>query len=106
MAETGGRKDDRGKARFGLIPPGPLFALAELFEIGAKKYSARNWEQGIDFERVFSAMMRHAWAWWGGEEFDPVDGQHHLTSVVWNAMVLQELQRTHPECDSRPEKSS
>ncbi len=99
----GGRKNDVGKARFDLIPSQPLFALAELFAIGAKKYAPRNWEEGIDFGRIFAAMMRHAWAWWGGEELDPEDGQHHLTSVAWCAVTMMELQRTHPECDSRPE---
>lgn len=54
------------------------------------------------FGRVFAAMMRHAWKWWGGEEHDPIDGQHHLTSVAWCAMTLRDLTNKHPECDDRP----
>lgn len=103
---TSGFKADAGKARFDLIPSKPLFALAQLFTLGSTKYSARNWERGMRFGRVFAAMMRHAWAWWGGEDHDPIDGQHHLTSVQWCAMTLQELCDTHPECDDRPKPTA
>lgn len=99
-----GFKDDALKARFDLIPARPLRALAELFTKGAGKYSARNWEVGMRYGRVFSAMMRHAWAWWGGEEYDK-EGQHHLDSVMWCAMVLREYVDTHPECDDRAPKT-
>lgn len=97
-----GRKDDNGKARFDLIPPWPLYQLAELFGQGAEKYADRNWELGIKWGRIFAAMMRHAWKWWGGEEHDGEDGQHHLTSVAWCAFVLLEYIETHPELDDRP----
>lgn len=98
-------KDDSGKARFDLIPPRPLMHLAELYAMGARKYEEdRNWEKGLDYSRVFAAMMRHAWAFWNGEEIDPVDGQHHLDSVAWCAFALREYRYTHPEKDDRPYK--
>lgn len=84
-----GVKFDAGKARFDLMPPEALEAVANVFSLGAVKYSARNWERGMSWGRVFAAMMRHAWAWWRGEENDPQDGQHHLDSVIWCAMVLR-----------------
>jgi hypothetical protein len=103
MAEiTEGRKDDSGKLRYDLIPPRSLEALAHVYTIGAKKYAARNWEKGITWGRVFAAMMRHSWAWWRGEKFDPVDGQHHLASVAWCAFALMEYEFTHEELDDRP----
>jgi hypothetical protein len=84
-----GRKDDKAKLdRFDLLPPEALRALAELYGIGAIKYSDRNWEQGMKYGRVFRAMMSHAWKWWMGEEFDKEDGQHHLSSVAWCAFTL------------------
>jgi hypothetical protein len=96
-----GRKDDTGKARFDLIPVKPLFKVAEVYTIGAAKYDDRNWEKGIKWGRVFGAMMRHAWDWWGGERYDPKDGQHHLASVAWAALTLMEYEETHPELDDR-----
>lgn len=84
----GGYKADSGKPRFGLIPPKFLRALAELFTMGAKKYSDWNWYLGMSYSRVYDAMLRHANAWWDGETHDPVDGQHHLISTAWCACVL------------------
>lgn len=98
---TEGRKYDDGKLRFDLIPARPLLEIARVFTIGANRYGDRNWEKGIAFGRIFAAMMRHAWAWRGGERNDPEDGQHHLASVAWCAMALIELEETHPELDDR-----
>lgn len=86
---TEGRKDDTGKPRYDLLPPEALDAVARVAVIGAARYGDRNWEAGMAWGRVFAAMMRHAWAWWRGEEHDPQDGQHHLDSVIWCAMVLR-----------------
>ena len=83
-----GVKDDNGKARFDLIPPPALIALAELYSTGSVKYGDRNWELGMAYGRVFGAMMRHSWAWWRGEIYDKEDGQHHLISVAWCAFAL------------------
>ena len=95
-------KDDSGKLRYDLIPPRALDELARVYTIGAKKYSDRNWENGFQWGRIFAAMMRHGWAFWRGEERDPVDGQLHLSSVAWCAFALMEFTQTHPELDDRP----
>ncbi len=63
-----GRKNDSGKAPFHLIPPEVLFALTAILDFGQKKYSARNWEAGMSWSRVFGACMRHMWCWWGGQQ--------------------------------------
>jgi len=89
-AETGdaSRKDD-GKAPFWLIPWEALWALAVLYGKGAAKYGPNQWrDHPMDYSRTFSALQRHAWAWWGKEEYDPIDGQHHLIAVAWNAFSL------------------
>jgi hypothetical protein len=101
MTPTEGRKDDAGKLRFDLIPVEPLRKLVEVYTIGARKYADRNWEKGIQWGRIFAALQRHAWAFWAGEERDPVDGQLHLASVAWCAFALIEYARTHPELDDR-----
>lgn len=61
-----GVKNDSGKARMDLVPPEIIFAIAEILGFGARKYSERNWEKGMSWGRVFAALMRHLWAWWGG----------------------------------------
>ena len=86
-----------------LIPVRPLQELARVYSIGAGKYDDRNWENGIDFSRLYAAALRHLTKWWGGEQCDPEDGQHHLSSVAWCVFALREYEHTHPERDDRPE---
>jgi hypothetical protein len=50
----------------------------------------------------FAAMMRHAFAFWGGEDIDPENDSPHLAAVVFHAFALMEYGRTHPEKDNRP----
>lgn len=83
-----GYKRDDGKRPWSLLPWDALGIVVDLYGMGAKKYSPRNWEAGMDWSRPYDALLRHLTAWWGGEEKDPVDGQHHLTSVVWCALAL------------------
>jgi hypothetical protein len=62
---TAGRKDDAGKTRLDLVPPELVFAVGRVLSFGAAKYEPRNWERGMSWGRVFAALMRHLWAWWG-----------------------------------------
>lgn len=61
-----GRKDDSDKDRMELLPPELLFSVSKVLTFGARKYDDRNWEKGMRWGRVFGALMRHLWAWWGG----------------------------------------
>lgn len=98
-----GRKEVK-LARLDLIPARPLWLLSEVYGRGARKYEDRNWEKGVEYSKLYGALLRHVLKWWGGEELDPEDGQHHLASVAWHALALLELQDTHPELDDRPRK--
>jgi len=66
MGQTEGRKDDQDQPRLELVPPELVFGVGQVLTFGAKKYSDRNWEKGMSWGRVFGALMRHMWAWWGG----------------------------------------
>lgn len=86
-----GRKDDVDKVRMELVPPELVFAVAEVLTFGATKYDARNWEKGMSWGRVFGALMRHLWAWWGGKGpttrsflFGDLDGETGY-SHLWHA---------------------
>ena len=100
-ATTGGMKGSK-LARFDLIPAGPLKALAEHYGKGAQKYASRNWELGTDWSLNFAALMRHAWAFWGGEDVDEETGSLHVTAVAWHAFALAQFMDTKPELDDRP----
>lgn len=86
-----GVKHDSGKARIELVPPELVFAVANILTFGAIKYADRNWELGMSWGRVFGAMMRHLWAWWGGKGpttksflFDELDAETGM-SHLWHA---------------------
>jgi hypothetical protein len=98
-----GTKHDSGKARFDLLPAFPLEQMAHLYTFGAKKYADRNWEKGISYSRIFAALMRHAWAFWRGEDNDPEHKLHHMTSVAWCAFALVEYwHKKREDLDDRP----
>lgn len=85
---TEGWKDDRNKPRFDLIDPDFLFALSDVLTHGEKKYGARNWERGMRWSRVFGALMRHMWAWWKGERYDPETRMLHVAHAAACVMFL------------------
>lgn len=96
-----GRKFDKGKLRYDLIPVTALKEVARVFTIGANKYGDYNWRGGLPYSRIYAALQRHANAWWGGEQLDAEDKQHHLASVAWCALVLMVYERLHPKLDDR-----
>ena len=100
IASTEGVKNDKGKPRWDLLPES-IGEVVAVYTVGAEKYTDRNWEKGLKWGRVFGAMMRHAWAWWWGEQRHE-KGMHHLASVAWCALALMEYEGTHPELDDRP----
>lgn len=88
--------------RYDLIPAEPLRLLAQHFGRGAMKYADRNWEAGYEWSLSFAALMRHAWAFWGGEDIDPETGTPHVIAAAWHAFALAEYMNTHREFDNRP----
>jgi hypothetical protein len=76
-----GTKDDGGKPRYDLLSTEWLNGTTEILTFGVEKYEEWNWAKGIKYSRVFSALMRHLWAWWMGEKLDEETGKHHL----WHA---------------------
>lgn len=78
-----GRKDDKGKPRWSLMPIRELSQVLSVLEHGANKYGVNNWTNVTPFsERYFNAAMRHLTAWWSGEKNDPETGINHLAHVI------------------------
>ena len=84
-----GVKFDQEKARWDLVPFDGFEGTVKALTFGAKKYSDRNWEEGMDYGRVFAAAMRHLTAWWGGETYDPESGLNHLHHAGCCILFLQ-----------------
>jgi hypothetical protein len=59
--------------------------------VGEKKYARYNYCKGHNAGQLIAAAKRHISAWYNGEDRDPVDGQHHLGSVMaCCAMILRQ----------------
>jgi len=97
-----GNKDDDAKRPRHLISPVFMEELARVLQAGATKYAPRNWEAGMPWHRYFSALMRHMWAWWKGENRD-ADGLHHLACAGFCVMVLVDYSFRGIGQDNRPE---
>lgn len=77
----GGIKYDAEKPTFDLIPWEALGEIQQILEFGAEKYSPWNWEGGFNWLRLWNALMRHSFAWVGGEDIDPDSGFSHLSHM-------------------------
>lgn len=97
------RDQGAGKGRYDLIPREALHRLAQLYERGAEKYDARNWELGQPFSRAICSMLRHAFQASAG-----MDDEDHLAAVVFNAFAVMTYQERiaagllPPELDDLP----
>ena len=95
------QKSDTEKNRLDLLPVRPLLDVGKVLTFGAKKYEARNWEKGLAWSRPYAAALRHLFAWWSGETYDPETGLNHLAHAACNILFLLEFSKTHEEMDDR-----
>lgn len=77
------REPSTGKGRYDLITPFGLERLARWYELGAQKYSDRNWEKGIPFSRYFDSAMRHMNKYMMG-----MKDEDHLAAACWNLLAI------------------
>lgn len=97
-----GRKDDAEKIRIELLPPELILAVSDILTFGAKKYGDRNWEKGMSWSRVFGALMRHLWCWWGKDGPDHETGKSHLWHAACCIAFLIAYEERGTGHDDRP----
>jgi len=100
---TGGKKGVK-LARFDLIPTRALYALAEHYGKGCRKYGDRNWENGVEWGKGYAALQRHATLFWDGTASDD-EGNSHLIAVAFWAMALYTYS-TDPKYSGLDDRSS
>ena len=94
-------KLDDGKPPLGLIPYSALMEEARVLGFGVEKYGAHNWRQGLEWQRLIDAALRHILAFNNGKDLDPETGLHHLAHARCSLGFLIEYGITHPELDNR-----
>lgn len=84
IMKSGSQRDSRaGKGRYDLIPAYPYYRLAQLYERGGIKYTARNWEKGQPLSVYLDSAERHL------NEFKMgMRDEDHATAVSWNMFGL------------------
>ena len=83
-----GKKWDKGKLRYDLLPYDVLEQVVQVLTDGAEAYGDRNWERGMSWGRVFAAAQRHQAQFWQGQKIDPDSGHNHLAHAIVNLMFL------------------
>lgn len=96
-----GAKKAGNLERYDLIPAEPLRLLALHYGRGSLKYQDHNWALGYDWGLSFSALNRHLWQFWAGEDIDPETGSPHMVAVAWHAFALLQFMVDHPNFDTR-----
>lgn len=83
-----GNRYNKNKTRWSLLPWDAIERVILVYQFGAKKYSDRNWEQGLSYSDTFESLMRHITAWYNGEQVDPESGLSHLLHAAFNILAL------------------
>lgn len=104
MSKKTGVKHDDGKIRYELLPPELLEEVSKVLTFGAKKYSSRNWELGIEWSRVYGALQRHLWTWWDGnkDDLDDETKYSHLAHAACCIAFLLTFEKRKIGDDDRP----
>lgn len=100
--EDGGDKFDGDKLRTDLMSTYALEGLSQVLTHGAKKYADRNWEEGIAWNRVYGAALRHLFAFWSGSNTDIESGLFHIDHAACCIHFLQHYARNNLDKDNRP----
>lgn len=116
-----GRKNDKDKDRWDLLPLAPIKAVVKVLTFGAKKYAPNNWQKVQDPQnRYYASTMRHLVAYREGEWLDLCDshgdnrpfdckdcsGQPHLANAICGIVFLFFFGPCKQERDPNPELAS
>jgi hypothetical protein len=93
-----GVKYDQGKPRWSLLDFQTLSDVVAVLELGANKYGPANYKH-VEPIRYVDSVMRHWFAYLGGEELDPESGKSHLHHAICGLMFLDHFRREGKEIE-------
>jgi hypothetical protein len=84
-----GRKNDKNKIRWSLMPFNELEEVAEVFMFGADKYTDFGWKTVPNArERYWNACMRHLLSGGVQNAKDPESNLRHLAHLICSALIV------------------
>jgi hypothetical protein len=101
MTNAPGQKADRGKVLLWLLPVDALWAVAQVYTFGVKKYAAHNWAKGMKWSQMISAAKRHLTAFELGQDRDKESGLWHLAHLAFCILCLMAYQLRRVGDDDR-----
>ena len=93
------RENDTGRGAYELIGLEGLKRISRIYELGAKKYSERNWEKGGLWSRNLRSALRHMVQWMEGDS-----GEDHLAMACWNLFAIMEYEKTYKAGNDIPNR--
>lgn len=88
-----GTKFDNGKLKWILLPWDVMTDVVRVFMFGAHKYGERNWELGMDKDRLMDAALRHITKYICGEGEDGETGIDHLAHAIVSLLMIMSYRR-------------
>ena len=84
-----GRKDDKAKPDFTLLPMGAIGEVVKVLDYGAVKYDRDNWKHvATPRRRYLAAAFRHLAALSDGEYHDSESGLPHAAHAIASLLFL------------------
>lgn len=100
------RKNDSQKDPWQLLPWDALRGIVKVLAFGANKYDARNWEKGMEWDRVWRAAIEHLTEWFQHGKPDPETGYSHLWHAGCCVLFLIAYELRGIGTDNRPRASA
>lgn len=96
-------KFDQDKPRMELLPMEALREVSKVLTYGAAKYEEHNWRGGLEYSRLYGAMLRHLTSFIEGEDTDPETQLSHIAHMVCGGLfLLTFIIEKRAELDNRP----
>lgn len=96
-----GLRFNTGKLRWSLVDFESLVPMVQVLEFGAQKYDDHNWKKGMPITQISESLMRHSFAFLGGEDNDRESGLPHIGHILCNAMFISYMIKNCNEHDDR-----
>lgn len=92
----GAIKNDGHKPQMDLVPYEAVAAIADALQYGVEKYGRDNYltEPGLSHARLAASVLRHMFAYTGGQRTDPESGLQHVHhAIAALAMLVTTIER-------------
>lgn len=86
-----------------LLPPDVLLAVSRLLGASADRHTGSDFADGRPWSDDYAALLRHALAFWAGEDRDPHSGEFHAVHIAARGLLLAAAVMRFPQHDDRPD---